>query len=118
MSSLALKDFLASLNDTELSFLFRYKYDTYMEPSQGLVKKEMVKRHLSEDTIDRLIEDTRDNPGNTHCPHCNSDKYVDDGKVRTCAICGKTTLDALVGKNRLGRIIRFLKRFSRRMDLD
>lgn len=78
-------EFLASLNDCELSFLYAYKYTTYLPESQKLFDKELQKRRLHPLRIEDYIRKYQFNPGNISCPRCNSSKVLASTR---CLICG------------------------------
>lgn len=78
-------DFLASLDDCELSFLYAYKYSTYLPESQKLFDEELLKRRLGKIRIWDYVKKYQFNPENTGCPCCNSQKMLDADQ---CMICG------------------------------
>ena len=69
------KEFIQSLSDVELSFLFKYKYGSYMIYTRKLIDEEILERRLS--TSD--LEDMTNGPvakGWDRCPRCGSKKQV------------------------------------------
>lgn len=110
MSKIA--DFLSNLNDIELSFLYKYKFNTYLAESQRLIEKELAKRSLDDIKVADYIKGVEFNSSNTGCPRCNSRNIVSqdvqfyntnrysglDNKMRytsikDCAICGFNLYD-------------------------
>lgn len=105
-------DFLSSLNDVELSFLYKYKFQTYLEESQRLIEKELVKRGLDKLKIADYIKQFEFNPSNNGCPRCNSVNTVSQNvqfyntnkysgmdntmrytSVTDCVVCGFNLFD-------------------------
>ena len=67
-------EFIASLEDFELAFLKKYKLKTYLKPTQEKVLREIERRRLLNRELEKLILKTENNPKNTGCPRCNSNK--------------------------------------------
>lgn len=105
-------EFLESLNDAELSFLFKYKYPSYLDNSQIQILKEIEKRNLTPTDQENYIRKYEFNPGNTGCPRCNSAKSISQQvqfyntskekgldnsmkytEIRDCAVCGYNLYD-------------------------
>ena len=69
-------EFISSLEDFELAFLKKYKLKTYLKPTQEKVQREIERRRLFNRELDNLIEQRENNPKNTGCPRCDSNKIV------------------------------------------
>lgn len=119
--------FLESLNDIELSFLYKYRYQSYLAHSQSLVQKEIQRRGLTDEMMDEHVILTEFNKMNTGCTRCNSSKrltkeveryagmntdFIDSDTHTTdieCVVCGYTIYSGnneLTNLRRLWNIIR------------
>ena len=71
-----LQEYIESLVNYELGALYKYRFDTFMKGSQEKILKELSKRKLSIDSIDKLIEENRkpidEIKDNKCCPRCFS----------------------------------------------
>lgn len=74
---------LATYEDFELAFMYKYKLDQYLEPTREVIKKYISKRGLDDFKMEALIEvqKTKVYPddGVERCPRCKSSKInIDD----------------------------------------
>lgn len=71
-------EFIKSLSNQELAFLFKYKYDTYLATQKYRISNEIENRNLSAEELRGLIEDCRievsNDEENPNCPRCGSYK--------------------------------------------
>ena len=76
-----LEEILAEYEDFELAFLFKYKYDTYLDYSKKAILAELAKRNLTIEKIELFIEKYENqtiNDGILRCPRCLSAKIAKD----------------------------------------
>lgn len=85
--------FLQSLHDGEFSFVYVYKYNTYMDHGRQLLEAERLQRRLSEVQIRDYVSHTEFLLSNTGCVRCNSPKPL---VKRRCMVC-----DHVFAANRL-----------------
>jgi len=79
------RTFLDSLNDCELSFVYFYRYNTYIENSgQQLLDDEISRRRLTHERVQEYIRETEYQLSNTGCVRCNSPKPLIDNVCQVC----------------------------------
>ena len=77
----SLEDILTQFEDFELAFIVKYKYDTYLDKSKKAIDLEIIKRKLSKDKMELLInkyEYLKVYDGVQRCPRCFSKKIAKD----------------------------------------
>ena len=107
--NIRLSVFLELLEDYELAFFYKYRFNSFMEGSRNKILKEFEKRNIRIDSIDEIIrKHINDNieKNSNACPRCKSLKYytVNDKKLKIfkgfsydkelikyiCQVCGYT----------------------------
>ena len=91
------QEFLYSLSNSELAFLYKYKYPTYFDETQATIRTEINRRQLDDHTINNLISDTEFNSANTGCLRCNSRLNVSQ-QVEFTNTSRYSGLDGLAGR--------------------
>lgn len=91
------QQFLDSLSNSELAFLYKYKYPTYLDGTQATIKAELNKRHLDDVALSNLVIDSEFNPANTGCLRCNS-QYDVRQQLEFTNTNRYTGLDGLAGR--------------------
>ena len=79
-----LKDKLSELEDFELAFIYKYRYDSFLEKTKNLIIRELESRNLKENQINSLInsrlEESKKKPAEDkviRCPRCTTQKIFD-----------------------------------------
>jgi rubredoxin len=70
--------FISSLEDFELAFLKKYKLKSNLKPTQDKILQEISSRRFLDRELDKMIESRENNPENTGCPRCDSNKIRTD----------------------------------------
>lgn len=79
------RSFLDSLNDCELSFVYIYRYNTYMkECGRQLLDDEVLRRGLSNDHMRGNVQKTEFQLTNTGCVRCDSAKPLISDICQVC----------------------------------
>lgn len=78
------RTFLKSLNDCEFSFVYVYKYNTYMDHGKQLLETERLQRQLNYWQVSDYVSNTEFQLSNTGCVRCNSPKPL---IKRKCVVC-------------------------------
>lgn len=100
-------EFLESLSDSELVFLYVYKYNGYSDVYRKQVDEMLRTRGLDSLSIHKYIDEYTFNPDNTGCPRCNSKKFLYEGTQ--CAICDyELTEEDTHKKSGFGKMFGFL----------
>ncbi|MAD98056.1 MAG: hypothetical protein CMB99_12085 [Flavobacteriaceae bacterium] len=73
----SIKGFLGKLDDNELAFFVKFKYHTYMKPTQEKIQDYLEERNFNISGIETLINKNpkeKLNDNKERCPRCFSDK--------------------------------------------
>lgn len=96
--------FLSQLQDFELAFLYKYKYPSYLDESQLLIRKEIEKRGLTDDAMKNHVRQYEFNHSNSGCPRCNSLQNISQ-TVEFNNTNQYTGLDGLAGRTRYTSVV-------------
>ena len=70
-----LAEFIRKLNNQELAFFYKFRYDSFMSPSKNLILNELNKRKLTDKEIETLTgTKTTSFKNELCCPICGSNK--------------------------------------------
>jgi hypothetical protein len=97
-----LKDFLESLEDYELAFLYKHNLESHLEESKTYIKEFIDKKELTPIEINRLVKEysrKKFTDSKTRCPRCHSDKIQTESHINPitnsikenficCNVCG------------------------------
>jgi hypothetical protein len=72
---------LEKFEDFEIAFIYKYKYEGYMENSRKAIDTEIRNRNLDKVKLESLIQEfgnKKNEDGILHCPRCYSTKIAKD----------------------------------------